>query len=163
MKHFKTGLQLDLLGEYNSAIQAYEQEVKTNCRDINSYINLTFLYWHSIAQFSWADMYNIPNHTRDKSFDRYQELIAMMKFKFPEYGEIYFWEIYFSHRLIFVPLGEGEILNILSNYKDLTVVPYFFLYLLDNEKYRDQQEKLLKECTILPTAKNIYIKSIIET
>lgn len=52
--------------------------------------------------------------------------------------------------------------KIIENYGDTeSIVPYFFLYLFDKEKYREKREKLLKQCEVLPTAKNRYIKSII--
>lgn len=164
MKQLRKSLQLDISRQYELSILAYEQDIQmqpTNA-DINIYINLAFLYWHSIAQFAWADHYKIPNYIRDIAYNRYKELLNIAKVKFPDYGELYFWEKYFNHRLIYDDLTEEEILLILHTYKDNNLVPYFFLYLFDENKYKNQRDLLHQQCILLPTAKNNYIKSLLE-
>ena len=49
----------------------------------------------------------------------------------------------------------------LNKYGEQNYVPYFFLYLFDNEEFKNQRDELIKEANILPTAKNLYIKSVL--
>lgn len=162
MKHSKIALKLDLSQNYPEAIKEYEQALCQDSLDLEFLINLAFLYWISASQFSWADKYNIPVKERSKAVDRCSELIGIAKSKFPQNCEVFFWEKYFNHRLLFEPLSENDVLKIISTHKEVNNIPYFFLYLFDQKKYSQQRNNLLKECISLPTAKNLYIKSIIE-
>lgn len=162
MEHFKKALELDLAQQYKGAIQEYELAILHEHSVVEAYINLAIIYWLSAAEFAWADKYKIPVEFRSTAATRYAEVLSVAKNKFPNCGELYFWERYCLHRLIFDPLEEEEVLKIISTFKECTEIPYFFLYLFDKEKYSKQRDKLLEKCQVSPTAKNIYIKSIIE-
>ena len=47
--------------------------------------------------------------------------------------------------------------------KEKNLIPYFFLYLFDNQKYKNEKELLMRECGEQKTAKNIYIMGILST
>jgi hypothetical protein len=156
-------LSLDLSQEYKRAIKEYEFEIEQGKAEVDSYINLSFLYWRSAAHFVWADEFNIPSDIRKNAVDRYIALLNEAKLKFSDYGELFFWEKYFWHRLVFDPLNEEDVLQILGKYQfESNYVPYFFLSMFNNRKYEIQTGKLLVDCLALPTAKNLYIIELID-
>jgi hypothetical protein len=162
MKYSKNAINFDLAKKYREAIHEYEVALQKETLDVNLYINLAFLYWLSASSFAWADKYEIPMKVRERAIDRYKEVLKEAKLKFPECAELYFWEKYFWHRLVFDSFTEEDTLKIISEHAYCTEVPYFFLYLFDKKKYGNERNKLLKKCMELPTAKNLYIESIIE-
>lgn len=116
----------------------------------------------SASEFAWADAYKIFREVRGRAVARYTEILNEAKLRFSECAELYFLEKYFWYRLVFNPFTEIDVLKILSEKSCCKEVPYFFRYLFDNKKYWQERDILLKKCIELPTAKNIYIRSIIE-
>ena len=162
MNHSNFAINLDLDRKYVEAIGEYELALTKETFNVNLSINLAFLYWQSAAKFPWADAYSIPGNIREKGIDRCNEILTAAKLKFPQCAELYFWEKYLWHRLVFDPFTEKDTLDILSTYPYCHEVPYFFLYLFDERKYEKERNRLLEKCTIFPIAKNVYIKAIIE-
>ena len=147
MDYAKLGLQLDIQCKYEKSILEYEKAIKQNAQSMDIFINLSFLYWLSASDFSWADTFNIPLIIRHNGIDRLTELLKIAKSKFPEYAEIYFLEKYFLDRLGYGEiLTQSDVLGIISKYKEVSNVPYFFLYFFDKNKYIEKRNQLLNDC-----------------
>ena len=74
-----------------------------------------------------------------------------------------FWERYFPHRFYFDEFTQEEIEKMIAEHEgDDSLIPYFYLYLFDKQKYKEERDKLLEICDKIPNAKNRYIKAIIE-
>lgn len=162
MNFYKKALRLDQNKEYEMAIALYERSVQSNEFELNAYINLSFLYWQTASEFAFKDTYHISNKIFNISFDRYEEVLNMGIILFPNNAELHFWKVYFPHIILGEELYQDEVLEIVNTYDNTSLVPYFFLYLFNKEKYIKERKMLLKECSKLPIAKNLYIKSIIE-
>ena len=48
-----------------------------------------------------------------------------------------------------------------DKYDNDSLVPYFFLNFFNKGKYVKELEELLNICNLIPTAKNLYIKSFL--
>lgn len=161
MDFLKKAIDLDVKEDYEHAIELYERIIQSDLHEIDAYINLSFLYWEIACEFPFRNEYNISNETFDISYKRYNEVLNIAINIFPNNAELHFWKAYFPHIILGEELPKDEVLHIISTYEKTNLVPYFFLYLFHKERYKEERQLLLKECEILPTAKNLYIKSII--
>ncbi|WP_421829166.1 hypothetical protein [Larkinella sp.] len=158
------GLISDLNMKYLEAVALYEAEItSSSLPDLVSYTNLAFLYWEFAAEYY---EFNIPQQIPEKwsliGGERFPIIIKMGLEKYPLSAELHFWERYFPHRLFNSKFSQKDCESLLKKYKeDNSLIPYFFLYLFDQERYKENIVKLIEECNRLPTAKNLYIKSIL--
>jgi len=161
MKNFDCALKKEINEEFIEAVKWYEQELKNNANSsIETYINLAFLYWEFATQYGFITYYKIPDDWRKTGEERYPIIIDKGLKKYPKSVELHFWKRYFRHRLFFEDFTPEECEELIREYGDEeSLVPYFFLYLFDEDKYRKKRDKLRKKCKELPTAKNLYILS----
>ena len=155
-------LKKEINKEYIEAVKLYEEELKSNSNpSIDAYINLAFLYWEFAAeQMEFNEPNNIPDKWSEIGGKRFPEIIELAIQKYPRNVELYFLKRYFSHNLIYDDFTQEECEEIAGKYGDNeSLVPYFFLYLFDQEKYQKKRDELLEECKKLATAKNLYILS----
>jgi hypothetical protein len=157
------GILKDINEDYLEAVKCYEKEILSQFPNIDSFTNLAFLYWSFATE---QIEFNIPNGITDEwsliGGERFSIIIEKGLTKYPSNVELNFWKQYFSHRLFGHNFSENDCKNLLEKYGEAeNLVPYFFLYLFDNRKYRDKIIKLLEVCINLPTAKNNYIKSFL--
>lgn len=163
MNLLEEAYSLDKGKEYLKAIEIYEEIIADSNAPADAFINLSFLYWLFAAEFAFRDAYNIPEKWNEIGGNRYTLVLKKGLLNFPLNLELHFWSQYFPHRLYDEPFPPSECLGLIDKYGDKeSLVPYFFLYLFDSDKYEDKRNALLIECDNCPTAKNEYIKSIIE-
>lgn len=156
----KFALKKELNKEYIKAVKLYEKILEHNSNaPVDTYINLAFLYWEfADQQVEFNDPNNIPDKWSKIGGERYSEIINQALNEYPGSVELHFWKKYFPHRLFFDDFTQEECEQIIKEYGDNeSLVPYFFLYLFDEEKYKKKRDDLRKECKKLPTAKNLYI------
>lgn len=156
-----TAIIKEINKEYIKAVELYEENIK-NSAFVENYINLAFLYWcFAFEQF------NFPNKISEKwsiiGGNRYAKILELGLEKYPTNIELNFWKKYFSHIIYGLEFSENDCQQLVEEYEDNeSLVPYFFLYLYNRQKYELKKTKLLEECIKQPTAKNIYIRSILE-
>lgn len=162
----ESALIKDIDGNYIEAVKSYEDEIACDFNSIlpDSYINLAFLYWSFAFELF---EFNIPNKINEEystiGGNRYKIILDLGLIKYPNNVELYFWKKYFQQIIYGEEFSEKDCQKLLKEYGDSdSIVPYFFLYLFDKEKYKEKRNELLDRCNEHPTAKNIYIKSIIE-
>ncbi|PKL84569.1 MAG: hypothetical protein CVV22_12400 [Ignavibacteriae bacterium HGW-Ignavibacteriae-1] len=157
-------LKKDIEEDYIEAVKLYEDKILNSSDAIeDDYINLAFLYWVFAADYGFYSYYNIPEELRAKGEKEYPKIIKAALNKFPNSLEIKFWERYFPHRHLYNEFTQEEIETMIAGHKgDDSLIPYFYLYLFDSQKYKEERDKLLKVCEETPNAKFKYIKSIIE-
>lgn len=158
-----TAINKDINKEYLEAVKCYENEILNSyfLASLESYINLAFLYW------SFAFLFRVPEDTpEDYSIiggNRYSKILELGLNNYPNSVELHFWKRYFSHIIYSEEFSVEDCKELIDKYRNNeSLVPYFFLYLFDKKKYEVEKNKLLDECRKQPTAKNIYIKSILE-
>ncbi len=149
--------------EYIEAVELYEKDIKKSA-SLESYINLAFLYW--CFAFELFE-FNIPNNISEKlsviGGNRYSKILGLGLNNYPNSMELNFWKRYFSHISFGEEFSDNDCKQLIVKYRnDENIIPYFYLYLFDKKKYETEKNKLLDECSVKPTAKNIYIRSIIE-
>lgn len=160
----ETALIKEINKDYIEAVKEYEKDIKIKENPSpESYINLSFLYW-SFAFDNFG--FNLPNKIPDEysmiGGNRYQIILESGLIKYPNNIELIFWKKYFEHIIYGEMFTENDCLALFENYKENdSLVPYFFLFEFNNEKYLNKRNLLLENCKSYPTAKNIYIKSII--
>lgn len=157
-------LEKEMNEDFVEAVKLYE-EIISNCSDVteDDYINLAFLYWEFAADYGFCFYYNISCDLRNKGGKEYPRIIKDAIVEFPNSLELKFWERYFPHRHYYDEFTQEEIEKMIVEHKgDDSLIPYFYLYLFDKKKYKEQRDKLLEICNATPSAKYRYIKAIIE-
>lgn len=162
MNKIDLAINKELDKEYIEAVELYEKELQQNSiPSIDAYINLSFLYWEFASeQIAFNDPNNIPDKWSEIGGDRFQKILEQGLVQYPKSVELHFWKKYFPYRLFCEDFTQDECEQIVSVFGDEeSLVPYFFLYLFDEDKYRHQKVELRKQCKKLLTAKNLYILS----
>lgn len=163
-KNMNKGRKEEINKEYIEAVRCYEDEIANKETSIlpNSYINLAFLYWSFAFDYFGFDIpNNIPDDYSIIGGNRYQIILELGLKQYPNSEELHFWKRYFQHIIYGEDFSEQDCKTLLQKYNDNSLAPYFFLYLFDKEKYREKMLNLMEEINIYPTAKNLYIRSII--
>jgi hypothetical protein len=162
MNQLKNAINKEIAKDYLGAIEIYEEIIKESKPPLDAFINLSFIYWELASEFSFRDFHKIPNEWGEIGDKKYSEILKKASLIYPNSMELYFWSKYFPHRLFFDTFTENDCLNIIEKFRDdKNIVPFFFLYLFDKEKYKHQRDELVLLCQKQKTAKNIYILSII--
>lgn len=157
----KEAVTKDIEKDYLSAVQLYEKSVKEEGMPLDAVINLAFLYWQ-FSDYAFNTNNKIPKEYVQIGADLYSEVLDKGLVKYPDVAELHFWKKYILHRMIFDDLTEKEVKEIIDNYNNTSLVPYFFLYLTDEEKYNKERGQLLEYCNKRRTAKNLYIIALLE-
>lgn len=159
MIELELAINKDVNKEYIDAIKYYENTLKqTYLSPIEVYINLAFLYW-KFASGQVKSNDHSKNYS-NISGERYPEIIRLGLKQYPKSLELHFWEKYLPHRHYFEEFSQHECEEMIQKYGDKeSLVPYFYLYLFDENKYLKKKEKLQKICKELLVAKNRYILS----
>ncbi len=160
MDYYQIGVANDITKDYISAAYYYELAVSEDT-NADAFVDLALLYF----QFTDYGMNASSGLSLDfihTAFERYPLIIEKGLINYPSNTEMIFWEAYFRHRTIYDDLTSNDVLKIL-NTGEPSVVPYFFLWILEPKKYEVQREKLLKICNISLTSKNRWILSLIDT
>lgn len=149
--------------EYIEAVKCYENEIDNSTAPLESYINLSFLYWcFAFEHFEINIPNNIPEEWSIIGGNRYMKVLELGLDNYSNSIELNFWKRYYSHIIYSEEFSERDCELLLEKYGDIeSNTPYFFLYLFNKEKYEKQRNQLINECERKPTAKNLYIKSII--
>ena len=151
--------------EYIEAVNYYEDEINnhSNSASLDSYINLAFLYWcFAFDLFGFNIPNNIPDTYSIIGGKKYLKILELGLDKYPNSVELNFWKKYFPHIIFSEEFSVQDCKQLMEKFEgSQSSVPYFFLYQFDNDKYEREKKELLEECKKLPTAKNLYIKSIL--
>jgi hypothetical protein len=163
MNQLEIAIKLDMSKDYLAAVQAYEDAIESRSCPAEFFINLSFLYWEFAAEFAFRDANKISDKWGVIGGEKYRIVLEKGLSNYPLNVELHFWSKYFPHRLNFDPFSKEECLALIERFGDSeSLVPYFFLYLFDKEKYSKKRNTLIMICENTPTGKNNYIKSIIE-
>jgi hypothetical protein len=151
--------------KYIEAAECYEDEIESQKANIlpDSYINLAFLYWcFAFELFEFVLPNSISEYWSNKGGNRFLKILDLGLARFPNNLELHFWKKYFLHISYGKEFTESDCLSLIEKYnKGVSMVPYFFLYQFDKIKYQKQRDELIIEAEVMPTAKNIYIKSLL--
>lgn len=154
----------DIDKEYIKAVELYESCIACGWVSLDVYSNLAFLYWEFAAeQISFNEPNNISDDWSLIGGKKYGEILEQGLEQYPDNLELRFWKKYFSYRLFFDEFSQQECEQMIEEHKgDESLIPYFFLYLFDKDKYKFQRDRLFELCNATPNAKFNYIKSIIQ-
>lgn len=158
----KQALNAEYSKKYEDAILLYEKSLTNNKEtDIEVYINLSVLYWIIATDVYFNDDNKIPIEIQLISGEKYNSVVDLGIKNYPESVELHFWKKYLDVRIKGLSFPEEECLQIINTYTLKSIIPYFLLSLFYKDKYKKEREQLLLQCKKYPTAKNIYIYSII--
>lgn len=162
MKKYTIAIDKDINKQYNDAAVYYQKSIDENELNLEVYLNLGFLYW-IFQDYGFSTYYNITEELGEIGYQKYPQIIEKGIQQFPNNVELHFWKRYFNHIFFAEEFSEEDCKQLIEKYDDKeNIIPYFFLYLFDKEKYIEKRNELLDKCNEHPTAKNIYIKSIID-
>ena len=159
MNEIEIAIEKDISHQYSDAVYHYINSIRDE-NNLDAYINLAFLYW-IFQDYGFFSNNKIPNELRDTGYEEFLNIIKLGLEKFPNDTELNFWEKYFQLILFGEDFSEQDCKNLLERYKSNSLVPYFYLYLFDKEKYKEKIIELIEEINNSSTAKNLYIKSVI--
>ena len=143
------------------AAHAYETAITNSEADLNTYINLAVLYF-VCQDFGYAAHHNVPDAFRLTAWDRAGELLDGAKRRFGSQPEIDFWRRYFAFAFLGDPPFYPEAERLAQTGR--TLVPYLHLITGPRpERYRQQATKLLESVNAGLTARERYIKSVVES
>jgi len=162
MNSFKEAMIKEKNKQYVEATLCYEDDIKNNPNaSVDSYINLAFIYWGFLAcGFDYADDSPIPDGY-SVELNSCKKIIELGLKKYPNNVELHFWKKYCYSILGNENISDKYCLDLMEKYGEQNYVPYFFLYVVDREKYEKQRDGLMKEIEKVPTAKNDYIVSVV--
>lgn len=162
----ESGVAKEINKEYLKAVACYELEIASNDKSapVESYVNLAFLYWSFAFQLS---DFNIPNNISGEwsviGGENYMKILESGLDIYPNSAELHFWSKYFYRIIYGADFSEQECRDLIEKYRDpFSSVPYFFLSLFDEDKYQAERQELIVLCNNLPTAKNLYINSLLK-
>jgi tetratricopeptide (TPR) repeat protein len=163
MTFYREALLLDIAKKYPEAIEKYEQALENGEQNIEIYLNLSFIYFQVCTEFVWRFDFNISEDVFDNSYNKVFNLLELANTIHPNKKVCFnFLKEYFTHRILFDDFTEEDVLAIMGDSKQSSLLPYMLLYLFDMKKYKQQRDLLLAECRKELTAKNLYIISLIE-
>lgn len=157
-------IRKDIDKEYIKAVELYESCIAYGCTSLEVYSNLAFLYWEfATEQISFNEPNNISDDWSLIGGKKYGEILEQGLEQYPDSLELNFWKKYFPYRLFFGEFSQQECEKMVEEHRgDESLIPYFYLYLFDKDKYRPKRDRLLELCRSIPNAKFNYIKSIIQ-
>ena len=159
---FGVGLQHDIDGDYELAIDFYEKAIiYDTVKDEELYANLSVIYWLLVTDNNFPPIGSIKDQFRTNGLKRYKDIVEDGIVAFPKSTELLFWNKYFPYRMYFSSFSFQECQAL---YEDPSLVPSlvpsFYLNLYDEAQYREATMRLVEECLKRPTAKNNYIISV---
>lgn len=160
MNGYNEALRNDMEGNFREAIAQYEQALAIDSAPLDAYLNLAFLYWQCI-DFGFLAYHSLDDIFVDSAAIRYKVILQEAEYRYPDSIEVRFWKLYFDY----ITLGINDIIMECHNlaHQD-NLVPYFFLFAHSGgNQYGEQAKQLIERCKKVPTAKNRYIQSVLES
>lgn len=161
--YFDKGLYCDTVGDYELAINYYEQALSEDQdKSEDLFTNLSVIYWLLITDNNFPELQDIDSQLRHNGLTRYKQLVDFGVASFPKSKELLFWKSYFPYRMYFASFTFEEC-QILMEDTSLraSLVPTFYLNMFDEKSYAEERNALIVECLKSPTAKNKYIMSFL--
>lgn len=162
--HFTMAIENDCAGIYREAIRHYEAEIAENpVPSLEAYLNLSFIYWSLAAEPPFAFAAGISKEYSLHAGNRYREILEQGLQAYPRSLELHFWHRYFDHVLFGDSFRKEDCEALLLQFdSDVSMVPYFYLWLFDKSSYGDERNVLINIACDLSTAKNKYILAILQ-
>ena len=142
------------------AARAYEDAIASSEADFDTFMNLAVLYFVCVDG-GYATHHGLSQEFIDHAWERAYELLDEAESKFGNQTEIAFWRHYFR----FVVLGEAPFIKTCERFlqSGTSLVSSFYLFTSPGgDQYRPQALQLLELVKEGTTAKQRYIRSILE-
>lgn len=159
------GERADVDGNYLDALSLYEAELYGPLPSMENAMNLAHLYWRSLSQGP-CPIQNLSSSIPDESAIEKLNLTLNYSSVISDF-EASFWRIYYL-LATFKPIvlfSETDWKLIIERYSSLAPPPpemYFVCYSVHPDKYKEHMVTFYQECLVCPTARNLYIKRIID-
>ena len=149
---------LDAAEKPLEAARAYEKVLTEAKGDIETYLNLSVLYF-VCTDFGYLSHHGLPNDFCRRAWGRARELLDEAEDRFGSHNEIEFWRYYFDYAQLGEPPDRVRTRKLLE--KGPSRVPVFHLLMLERDSsYVPQAEALLREMTPSQTERERYIVSV---
>ena len=126
------------------------------------YLNLAVLYWQC-QEPGFLVSANLDLDFIKYAGIRIPEVLDEAEKRFPTCPEIGFWKSYINFYLLGDAFPVEECKKLLEK-PESNLVPYLYLFSSSQgREYQEQATKLLADCKVQPTLKNLYIISVIES
>ena len=150
----------DAMDQPLEAAKAYESAITESGTTVETFLDLAVLYF-KCTDPGYFSQHHLPDDFVDLAWRRANAVLGHAEILFGWHPEIAFWRRYFS----FVRLGDepfdDECERLAGSGKSL--VPYFYLFTTKRgEQYREKAQELLDAVKSGRTARERYIRSILE-
>ena len=150
--------ELDARDDPVGAITAYEQAIANEDVGFDVFLDLAILYF-KCADFGYASAHHLPQEIEEKSHSRAKELLREAEHRFGASPEVSFWQRYIDFVVLAEPHFEEEARGI-ANQGGVDV--YIYLFSTAGKEYADKARDLLKSVAAGRTARERYIKGVLE-
>lgn len=156
-----SALAFDKLDQPVAAAHAYESAIANENIDIQIYLNLAVLYF-VCCDGGYATHHKLSQQFLDQAWTRSFTVLDEAEHRFGQEPEAEFWKKYFQ----FILLGGNPFIQECEQLiqDKVILIPFFYLFMSPGgNRYEVQAEQLLQRVRVGTTAKERYIKSIIES
>lgn len=161
---FQEALSLDVAGQYSQAAQTYERVIAAGNAPLEAFSNAAFLHW----EVNFSSGFRPSPETQayfdaEPSYKCYDLLVAGLR-AYPDDLELYFLAWYFAFVAFGDELTEQQCLQLLRVCTDHnhSLMPHYFLYLCDEERYGQPAAAIAARCRAQPTAKHRWVLSVMQ-
>ncbi len=166
MNTIENALELEYYRDYAGAVSVYKKIIGNTHPPVDAFINLAFLYWSIVNDRLFDTLtkkeYGVSAELILASDKMYEFIINLGLQEYPKNIELAFWKLYFSEISYGKDVTEDDYKSLLTHYHNDSLIPYLVLAAYDKTKYRNELSILREKCSNHPTAKNLYIKAVIE-
>jgi hypothetical protein len=157
----ENALEFEKRNEILEAIKMYEKLVQSSEADLDSYVNLSFLYFFVIDP-GFSFKFHLSNETVENYWQKSLTILDEAEKKFGSNIEIQFWRHYYKY----IFLGEKDFAEEcieLTKQGNQNYIPYFYLInFFNGNRFVDQANRLWDEVCDGSTVKKRYIKEILK-
>lgn len=142
------------------AVWAYELLLQESEASLETFLNLAVLYF-VCTDFGYSAHHHLQPEFSSKAYERSLHILDLAEEKFGGHAEITFWKLYFNYVVLGAPPFREECERLVTSNESL--IPYFYLYAyVDSDMYKMQANQLLKKVQAGQTARERYVKSVLE-
>ncbi len=160
MSALEQAREFDSVDDSIAAARAYEDALQSGEKSLDVLLDLAVLYF-TLLDPGEAAARSLGQDFLDQAWERANELLREAGTRFGTNSEIDFWSRYFE----FIVLGAEPFVDDcrrLAN-ADESLVPFFYLWSEAADEYRENAQALYKQVSSGSTARERYVRSIVES
>jgi len=161
MNLIEVALEYDRNNKPLKAALTYEEIVQLNESNLEIFLNLAVIYF-LMMDYGFAEYHKISDEYLEKAEENFYKILKLAEKKFGRKSEIEFWKYYYKYIVIGEDISTKVFEDIAKSGDSL--IPFFHLFVLEKgSRYRKEATQLYEKIKLGRTARERYIKSVLET